>query len=397
MNILYITPLVPDTPIKGHQVTGLNRLKGLHANSHVVTLYTLTDKKRDKSVKTFTKLNTYCKEVLVFSLPKWKSYLNVLWALFFTNRPLRTAYYRSSKLMATIKRTPIQEFDIVHINCLEMEIYGNYLLGKIPILFDMFDSQTLNLKRRVNVEKNFFKKIFYLIEYKRVKKFEDSIIHKYPSINFVAQKDRNYYDREGVFVTPIGTDEDYFKRLNPLPNNKKVVFFGNMSYSPNVRSIVWFIENCWDKIIEKVPNCSLYVVGVSPSREVKMYHNRKNIIVVGKVESIPDVLDSMQLSIAPMISGSGMQNKILEAMSCELPVVCTELARGTIDVINEDSILIGNTNIEIAQSCVRLLENYELCVSIGLKSREIILSKYSIIAHTKNLETMYSDVIKNYE
>ena len=78
-----------------------------------------------------------------------------------------------------------------------------------------------------------------------------------------------------------------------------------------------------------------------------------------------------------MVSGSGLQIKILEAMACETPVVSTNLGNTGVGAVNEESILIGDSTEEIASHVSKLLTDDALAEKIGAGGHRFVQSRFS--------------------
>ena len=88
-----------------------------------------------------------------------------------------------------------------------------------------------------------------------------------------------------------------------------------------------------------------------------------------------------------------MHIKLLEAMACGLPVVCTSLALGTIRAINGKDIVIADDAIDFSKCCIELLQNYEMAKSIGNAARKLIMKEYSWESHIDMIESIYRTMI----
>ena len=393
MRIIYVNPQFPYPILQGNQMTAMNRLKYL-SKHHSITLISLhSDKKGIDDEIAY--LKPYCEKIISIYHPKWKSLLTILLNFLFSKTPIQALYYKSNKLSSTLNDLKIdtKDYDIVHLNTIRMEQYSKFF--KIPCLMDLHDSMILNIQSRLNKEKG-LKRILYNIELERIIKSEKEIIEKYKNIMVLAEQDKLIHkNNKSIDVIHLGVDENQFKRTETLPNNQTIIFSGNMSYTPNVDAVIWFIENCWDKISNEVPNAKLKVVGTSPSSLLDKYRSIPTIQITGKVHSMVDALNKVQIAIAPLRSSSGMQNKVLEAMSCGLPVICTSLGLGDIAATKNENVLVANTPDEFSNKCIMLLNNYELCIAIGNKATELIQERYSIKYHCKKLESLYHKTIEN--
>jgi hypothetical protein len=96
---------------------------------------------------------------------------------------------------------------------------------------------------------------------------------------------------------------------------------------------------------------------------------------------MPDTLKDANVAIAPMQSGSGIQNKILEAMSCGLPVVTTNLGLGNIKAKPRKDILVADSPEDFAQSVIELLQNPLKAREIGYKAREYAVNNQRLLGY----------------
>jgi polysaccharide biosynthesis protein PslH len=118
------------------------------------------------------------------------------------------------------------------------------------------------------------------------------------------------------------------------------------------------------------------------------------IHVTGYVDSMVDMLNQANIVITPMQSGSGMQNKILEAMSCALPVITTSIGLGSIEAIVDKEILVANTPIEFINAILRLAHNHQEISAIGQRARDFVKKNHSWETGATRIESIYDRVIE---
>jgi glycosyltransferase involved in cell wall biosynthesis len=95
--------------------------------------------------------------------------------------------------------------------------------------------------------------------------------------------------------------------------------------------------------------------------------------------------------VAPMFIDAGMQNKILEAMSSELPVITTTLAAEAFKEKNLSKVLEANSSFEFAKAIQYYLLNEGAQVSDGKKNRIYVEEKYSWKISNLKLEQCISN------
>jgi glycosyltransferase involved in cell wall biosynthesis len=122
----------------------------------------------------------------------------------------------------------------------------------------------------------------------------------------------------GVDVPDVGAAK---RSLRPT-----VMFTGVMSYQPNIDAVLYFADEIWPAVHERIPDAVFQIVGRSPAPEIVALASRAGIEVVADVKSVQACLAQAWLAVAPMRTGAGIKNKILEAWSVGTPVVMTPIA-----------------------------------------------------------------------
>jgi glycosyltransferase involved in cell wall biosynthesis len=128
------------------------------------------------------------------------------------------------------------------------------------------------------------------------------------------------------------------------------------------------------------------IAGSSPSPEVKALAEKEGVTVTGWIDDIRDAYDQSKVFVAPMLIGSGMQNKILEAMSMQLPCVTTSLAGNAFTKEQKQYLFISDQIQTLAQDVIMLLKDESKRKEVGHQSREIILEHFNWGATVELLE-----------
>jgi glycosyltransferase involved in cell wall biosynthesis len=153
-------------------------------------------------------------------------------------------------------------------------------------------------------------------------------------------------------------DEDVWSR-----NSKNILYIGNYRHYPNVDAVKNFIEHCWDKILEQVPDARFYAIGFNPPPELLELRTKcKNVIVQegGESENVRRIYWQSDVFVAPIALGTGFRGKLLEAMACGLPVVATSLATFGINSTNEENMLVADDLSLFSDYVIMLLKDVKL-------------------------------------
>jgi len=153
---------------------------------------------------------------------------------------------------------------------------------------------------------------------------------------------------------------------------------------------VYFVKDILPLVRQKYPEIGCMIVGAYPGDEVKaLADGDPRITVTGFVDDVRPYMRSASVYAAPAISGTGIKNKVLQAMAMELGIVATPLSMdGIPSAKNGEHVLIEEGAQALADAVCRLLDDPDTCQQLGLKARECIKENFSwpaIVGHLYEL------------
>jgi glycosyltransferase involved in cell wall biosynthesis len=329
-------------------------------------------------------------EFHVVPISKWKIPFRLIFALFH-NLPFQVEYFLDRKNKKKIEAI-IQDFNPNHIYC-QLIRTAEYVknLFQFDKTIDYMDAFSAAAMRRAKTEKG-LNKIFWKIESGRVKNYERSIFDYFKHHAIITEQDRNLLaipSNQKITIVPNGVDTSHFKNSN---QNKKydLVFAGNMNYPPNIAAAIFLVEEILPKLLSQFPNVTLLIAGANPSSDVQNLAS-ENVTVSGWMNDIREAYCESRVFVAPMFIGAGMQNKILEAMSSELPVITTSLAAEAFPEKKLSKLIEANTAFEFAKAIQYYLLNEAAQLSDGKNNRLYVEEKYSWKISNKKLDQCLSN------
>lgn len=388
MKLLFVTPRFPYPLLKGDQVVVYHRLRVL-SRRHEITLLSLYE--REEELAGLDQLRPYCRDIHTVRLQKWRSALNVLARAPISRLPLQVLYYQAPEFRK--KLTSLLEsggFELVHAFLLRVapDLEG----APVPVVLDLIDSMRLNLERRVTRERAPRCWVF-AEELRRVVTFEGKLPGRFPKLLVVSDLDRSYLPGGQTHVVPNGVDTEAFSPGALLCPDPVIVFSGNMRYAPNIHAVTWFVGQCWPRVRAEIPRARLEIVGASPTPEIRALSQEEGISVTGFVPSMVGALRQARVAIAPMQSGSGIQNKILEAMSCGLPVVATTLGLGSIQARPGQEVVVADAPDKFADAVIELLLESSQATELGASARDFVMRRYSWEHAATQVEEIYGQAL----
>ena len=273
-------------------------------------------------------------------------------------------------------------------------------LYKKPFIIDLIDSMNLNIKGKIPNLTNKLSIIFWFLELKSIKYFENNL----PFYSFcrryytVSKIDRNFFRNNSlknkipIKVHSIGT-EITEKPANFKENkfNKNIIFFGSLDYEPNLSSIYWLIERVMPKVWEIDSNIILNIAGKNPSeRLIDICEKDKKIILIPNPKNMSKYIRKAVIAVVPLISGSGQQNKILEAMANGLPVITTNKGAKPFGFINNKDLLIEDKALNFASAILNLYKDYKRIDKLREQALSEIKKNYTWAAVVNLLDEDYN-------
>ncbi|MCB0402376.1 MAG: glycosyltransferase [Flavobacteriales bacterium] len=383
MKIFVLLSRFPYPLEKGDKLRAYHQIKEL-SKHHEIILCALSDEKVDQA--SIDKLSEYCAQIEVVRLYKFMIYLNVIRSLLFSGQSIQVAYFYNKKAHRRIDQL-IEKHKPDHIYCQLIRV-TEYVRNwkKIPKTLDYMDALARGMERRVE-EAPFYLKWFLKTETTRLKRYEHFIFEEFDHLTIISEQDRNLIvniRNDSMVVVPNGVDYGTYQ-FKELPKQFDLIFTGNMAYPPNVDSVVYLVNDIMPLAWEKLPDINLVIVGAKPSPKVQKLRSDK-VIVTGWVEDISEYYAKSKVFVAPMQIGTGLQNKLLEAMAMKRPCITSRLANNALHAEPNKSVLIGENPKDYANHIVQLLQNQELYNSIALNGYNFVKENYTWEGSTSVLE-----------
>lgn len=395
MNILQFCYKPPYPAVDGGSIGMYSIGQGLTNMGHRVKVLTFYSDKNpfDKELLPQNYIDTYSPEGVYVDLKP-----NIFDALLyvFIAKSYVVERFVSNKMKAKlIKVLQEEKWDVVQIESINLASYIPIIrqYSKAVIGFHCPNVEHLIWQRVYKNEKrNLFKRWYLKNTAQNMKYYERMHINDFDIVFPLTEVDANYFKQFGCkkpcHIVPIGFDipEDL---PDVMQEENSLFHIGSMNWFPNDQGLKWFLNDVWEKVLELSPNVHFYLAG----RHISSYFTNdkwKNVNIVGEVSDSTMFMCSKQIMVVPLLSGSGIRIKILEAMSLSKTIVATSIAAEGIMYEEGKNILIANTPQEFAECIKKLLDDKQYCKQLGENAAELIKEKYSTTE-------IANSVIKEYD
>lgn len=400
MNILILTTKPPYPPKDGGAIATLNMAAGLAELDHHVTILAMNTAKHffpaDKIPRDLQEKITF-HVVDADTRIRWPS---AVWNLFFSHKPYHSVRFRSGLLLQKLRDLLFHnQFDIIQFE-------GPYLDYCIPLIrqnsiakisFRAHNIEHEIWERRAGQAKNPFKKFYFSLLSKRIKKLESSFLYQADMVIPISGKDHHIFQKlhpdKTYFVCPTGIDIPSYPEPEPV-SAFSLFYIGALDWGPNTEGLDWFFKYVWKELITLYPGMKIHIAGRNSHYYFSGQIRLKGVIVEGEVDDAHQFINSHSVMIVPLLSGSGIRIKILEAMALGRTVITTTTGAEGLNVTHKKNILIADSPAEFMQCTGELMSDTRQLQMIGTEARRFVKENFDNLVMAKKLAHFYKEQMK---
>lgn len=324
-SILYMTHRVPWPPDRGDRIRTWNVLRYLSTRANV-DLACLADE--PVSEETMAELRRVTRRLAVIPHSGKKRYVTGLVSML-TGRTVTEGLFDCASMRTVLEDwSESEEYDAVMASSSGIAKYlkQDYLTrpAQWVDLIDVDSQKWFDYSKAAR----FPMSLIYKLEGKRLRAVEKSLAKRCDQLLVVSEAERDLFRSfcrtDKIAAVSNGVDSIYFApSKNVQVDECSCVFVGVMNYKPNADAAIWFVRNVWTQIRERYPNAVFRIVGKSPTAEVQALAAVPGVEVTGSVADVRPWLHRSTCAVVPLHIARGIQNKVLEAMACGRPVICS--------------------------------------------------------------------------
>jgi len=381
----------------GGKIRTTQVLRGLKGGAFRVVLASPATR-QDKSVFA-TEIDSVCDEFIswpqpargpLFKLTRMRHLLGAL--------PIPVRTDRHDQGIALVKRYLDEEpavavFDFAHAGVLMPEN-----LSCASVMFT-HNVEAEIFRRHKDVASNPVFRLIWANQYRKMHEFEKRTLQRFDVVVAVAERDSQQFSRDyGIgdsFVIPTGVDLDFFEYAKP-ERGHDIVFCGSMDWMANQEGVSYFMDNVWDRVIERVPDARMTVVGrAPPDKLVEAAARRKlNWTFTGFVDDVRPFIQGAAVNVIPLRVGGGTRLKVYEAMAMGSPVVATSIGVEGLPVEAGVHYLKADDAPSFADAVVALIENDQQRETLSREGRNFVEENFCYTVAARAFEDSCKLAIK---
>jgi polysaccharide biosynthesis protein PslH len=313
--------------------------------------------------------------------------------------PLPVAALTAPMAAAAARLIAEREFDVVHVTGSGLARIAPALDG-IPAVLAALDAWHLNKAAATTTKPRLLRPLYRLDE-RRVRRYSKTAYRPYRSVVMVSGADARAVlaldPTLDVEIIPNGVDAESFSPTGGPEEPGLIVFTGAMQWAPNAQAAEFLARDVLPRVRSARPEAHVALVGRNPAPAVQALAELEGVQVTGEVPDVRPWLNRAQAFACVMRSGTGIKNKLLEALACGAACVATPLACQGIEAVHGEHLLVADDAEACADALIALLEDRDLRDRLGRGGRAFVLEHHSWAATGRAYADLYRRVIPHGE
>lgn len=253
-------------------------------------------------------------------------------------------------------------------------------VSEVPVILRSHNIEWRIWERMWANERNPLKRFYLKDMYRKIKRFEEETLEQFDGVVAITEDDAAWYKARGfqgkLETINAGADLSRYVPGAEWPSPHKVGFIGSMEWEPNVQGVTWFLEKVWPKVYAENANAEFHIAGKNPAEWMQKWNDLPGVHFHGMVEDAVAFLRGIGVFVVPLLSGSGMRLKIVEALAMKKCVLTTAVGAEGIAVTDGKDILKADAPADFARQLLQLIDSPARAREIAEQGHQAILQHY---------------------
>lgn len=364
--ILFLTARLPYPLVGGDRVKPYYLLKHL-AERFDVTLLTFSQGRHYRA-EYVQHIESMGIAVRVIKVNPIKAGLSALWNAY--RFPLEIGYYFSKEFRNSVVEILKQyDYSIGFSFFMRTAEYLKEFQGPMKKVLIAEDCRTLYQQRSSAGNTNPVQRWVRSFERRMLETYEPEIVKYFDAVTFVTETDieamRAMNPHGNYFLLSNGFDSQRFSPVNDNGQRSGVLFCGKLDVAANALMANRCVEKIFPLVRREIPDAKLTIAGANPTKSLRSHATDPGVSIVADPDSMAGLLRACRVFLHPHTGGSGIQNKLIEAMACGAPIVTTPTGVQGIALADGVQGLIAESDEELARRVVELLNNERKALTLG--------------------------------
>ena len=239
------------------------------------------------------------------------------------------------------------------------------------------------------------------IEYLRALRYELGVLPAFDQVQVCTPANRDYLLSFRPELAPkmhfglrAGIDTARYQ-FRPRGREPLTMFFvGSFRHDPNRVAVDWFVRRVLPMLLARQPNIKLAIAGSDPPPAHAYADYAEHLEMLGYVEDVRQPLGRYSVFVCPILSGSGVRVKLLEAFAAGIPVVSTSVGAEGLAGGDGEFCALADDPARFAERVLELLEQPEAAAEMATRARAEVEAHWDMAAITGKLVDSYRELVK---
>jgi polysaccharide biosynthesis protein PslH len=410
MRVLWVSHVIPYPPKSGVHLRSYNLLRGVAARHDVDLISFIQEPWLDVFYSSrqagleecASELGKLCRSVQflpIDNLKRWNGKLRtavegLICPTSYTIRWLQSPQAHAAFAEAA-RRAP---YSLVHFDTICLAPFRAHF-SQTPASLGHHNIESHMLSRRSGNERSFAKRMYFLQEGERVRRYESRVAGDFDLHITCSELDsarlRSVAPSVRPSVVPNGVDTEYFR---PTPSKSTVpslIFVGSLNWYPNVDAVLFLLREVWPMAKERRPDLRFDIVGSAPPPSVvSLAAGFKDVQVHGFVNDVRPLMDAATVYVCPIRDGGGMKLKVLDACAMEKCVIAHPVACEGINVSPGVNVQLAESAESFVDAIDRLMDDPPARQAMGNAARSLVVEQYSFSQIGRQLCDLFESTAK---
>ncbi len=391
LKILFIAPRFPWPLVGGDRIKSYHILKYLAQNHHVVLATFcwkgVVDEEQSAAIKNLG--------IELYTAPIYPLRAGIRSSRsFFNGLPLEIAFYTQPQLSQIVdKLCEANQFDLGISFFMRTAEYMRHRSFKKLLIAE--DCRLMYQSRSSEASESLKQRLVRKWEVRQLSVYEPEIVNDFDCTTLVTHEDiqamHSQNPRANYALLTNGVElETYAPNFN-MRSRKGILFGGKLDVWANEQMAHSLVVDILPAIRNCLPDASLRIVGANPSQRMQKLAG-DYVKIYANVHSFIPFLQSAAVFIHPHRGASGIQNKILQAMSCGCPIVTTPTGIQGIAAQHGKDVMIAQSKDEIIRHAITLLSNPAFAQELAQNARKIVEKNHSWVTIDYSLNNILTEL-----
>jgi glycosyltransferase involved in cell wall biosynthesis len=294
------------------------------------------------------------------------------WQRMLSHRPSLVAGFDSPEFRREVRRAAAG----CSLCCcfgLQMMQYVDCVPKTVPILLDNYNVESDILETMAATRRG-LRRLYWRWQAYKLRSFERWALRRADRAIAISNSDRRRFLSLAPTARAVSIEvgmhlEPYWRCDSSSAEPHAMVFVGSLNWHVNVAAVTWMVREVLPRVRAVLPDATLTAVGRAPTAEVRALSQAPGVSIHGDVPDVVPWLASASLVVVPLLYGSGVQHKVIEAMAAGKAVVTTSIGAEGIDAGPHQELCVADGATAFAEACVTLLQHPEQAQALGRHAR----------------------------